>query len=335
MPNACHILDHVDTDSLSNFPHLLFHGSKRSVIYELSAFFAHKIVSRHIHKGISSIKNPHNRKLVEIELASDKKIQFQYIESTYYIEISLMRYGKYMNHIIEDFIKPKMRVPHIMYMKHVFVFHDVEKITNQCMSRLLRIMEKHTNTVLFIFTSTNLSKVISSFRSRCLHVRVPICNTNELTEMSHLLSSHFDMNINMSEEILDNVFNIAKNNFGVCLSIFSCLEMGISLESIEQVLQDKLIDNLIKDILTVKYPREFIEKVRTTYASATMRDYEMSDLCKLVFQTIKPCVSKRKLYRLMDEIAACNHNACMGDRGLFHFEKLMYAVFEICLNYKL
>lgn len=331
MPSACASLDRIQQESLSTCPHIIFYGSNKSVIYELSSFFAHKIVSRNIGQNISQIDNPHIRRLAEIELSSDKKTQFQYIESKYYVEISLKRYGKYMNHIIDDLIKPRMAVPHIVFLKHVFVFHDIDRITNQCMSRLLRIMEKHSEVIQFIFTTTSLSKIITSFRSRCLHIRVPICDEHEVMQVVRLIPNYFDTSFELSDSLVKEILNMASNSVAVSMSILSCLESGIAIEDIKNVFSDNIVSHMVDDVLLTVLPKDIIQTVRTTYANASLKDYDMSDMCKIVLRTVlsRPKISKNKQHKLINLIADCNHDACMGDRGLFHFEKMMYTIYEI------
>jgi replication factor C subunit 3/5 len=98
------------------------------------------------------------------------QVSFYYYWSIYHFEISLNQ--EIADRLwIQQFLKEVIETKSVLEQNKYILITNAEKMTMQSQQMLRRMME--TTTCKFIFTTENITKIITPIRSRCLCMRVP------------------------------------------------------------------------------------------------------------------------------------------------------------------
>lgn len=82
--------------------------------------------------------------------------------------------------IISEFAKSK-QMCHNNFAQKIIIIHEAEKLSRPAQQALRRTMEKFSANVRLIFISTCESRFIGAIRSRCLGVRVPLLDDEQVS----------------------------------------------------------------------------------------------------------------------------------------------------------
>jgi replication factor C subunit 3/5 len=115
-------------------------------------------------------------------------------------------FDKYLiQEIIQDYAKTEILT--ILKYKKLFKIVVIDKIDNlsyYAQASLRRTMEKYANICKFIFISNQLSKIIEPIKSRCILIKVPLPQNNDIVKTL--------LEITTKEKIkLENSFNLLKD----------------------------------------------------------------------------------------------------------------------------
>ena len=89
-------------------------------------------------------------------------------------------------------------------------------------------MEKYADTCKFIFISEQLSKIIEPLKSRCLLVRVPLLNKNEIVQKIINISN--EENINLSLEQLKTIIDNSDNKINNAIWYLEFIKNGLPIK---------------------------------------------------------------------------------------------------------
>jgi len=100
------------------------------------------------------------------------------------------------------------------------VINDADKLTKDAQGGLRRTMEKYMKNCRMILISNNIHKLINPIRSRCLNIRVPAPEQNEiqevLTEVGRLESTNLN-NYVFTSEVINKIASTSNRNLRLAL----------------------------------------------------------------------------------------------------------------------
>ncbi|ORZ02970.1 DNA clamp loader [Syncephalastrum racemosum] len=164
-----------------NFPHLLFYGpSGAGKKTRLAA-----VLRQLFGPGVEKLKIDQR----QFATTSNRKMTFTVVSSNYHLELNPSELEIYDRVIVQDVIKNIAQTQQVdSKAKHNFkvvVIDQADMLTRDAQAALRRTMEKYTPTLRLILCCNSLSKIIAPVRSRCLLVRVPRPNVDEVTHVLH------------------------------------------------------------------------------------------------------------------------------------------------------
>ncbi|KAG9351800.1 hypothetical protein AGOR_G00027050 [Albula goreensis] len=159
-----------------DFPHLLVYGpsgagKKTRIMCLLRELYG---------PGVEKLRIEHQT----ITAPSKKKIEINTIASNYHLEVNASDAGNSDRVVIQELIKTVAQSQQIQSSTQrdfkVVLLTEVDRLTKDAQHALRRTMEKYMATCRLILCCNSTSKVIAPIRSRCLAVRVPLPNTEEV-----------------------------------------------------------------------------------------------------------------------------------------------------------
>jgi len=100
------------------------------------------------------------------------------------------------------------------------VINEADKLTKDAQGGLRRTMEKYMKNCRMILISNNIHKLINPIRSRCLNIRVPAPEQNEiqevLTEVGRLESTNLN-NYVFTPEVINKIASTSNRNLRLAL----------------------------------------------------------------------------------------------------------------------
>lgn len=100
------------------------------------------------------------------------------------------------------------------------MINDADKLTKDAQGGLRRTMEKYMKNCRMILISNNIHKLINPIRSRCLNIRVPAPEQNEiqevLTEVGRLESTNLN-NYVFTSEVINKIASTSNRNLRLAL----------------------------------------------------------------------------------------------------------------------
>ena len=153
--------------------------------------------------------------------------------------------------IIQEYAKSELL--NILKNKKLFKIIIINKIDNlsyYAQASLRRTMEKYSNTCKFILISNQLSKIIEPLRSRCLLVRIPLPNEEQILES--LLYVIYKENIVISYKQLNNIIKNCDNIINNAVWLLEMHNYNIKYTNN----WDIIINNIVDIILNPKLNNE-------------------------------------------------------------------------------
>lgn len=223
----------------ANFQHLVVYGKPGSG----KEFLVDKLLER--------IYNKENTELNEIEYIingygnSKTKVLIKQSKFHIVIEPSSNGFDKYLiQEIIQNYAKTD--ILNIFKYKRLFkivVINKIDSLSNTAQASLRRTMEKYANTCKFIFICDQLSKMIEPLRSRCIEVRVPLPNENQILNTVLNICSNEKMDLTPYD-----LAKILKNCDNKIYNAVWLLEFKKYNHQFDNT-KDKILDNIVSMII--------------------------------------------------------------------------------------
>ena len=186
----------------ANFQHLVVYGKPGSG----KDFLVNKL--------LEEIYGKENIELNEVEYLingygnSKTKVNIKQSKFHIIIEPNSNGFDKYLiQEIIQNYAKTELL--NILKYKRLFkivVINKIDNLSNTAQASLRRTMENYADTCKFIFICDQLSKMIEPLRSRCIEIRVPLPNNEQI--INTLLNISQMEQIDLTE---NNLMYILKN----------------------------------------------------------------------------------------------------------------------------
>jgi replication factor C subunit 3/5 len=185
---------------------------------------------------------------------SNTKTKITIKQSKYHIIIEPNSNGfdKYLiQEIIQEYAKSQLL--NILKNKKLFkivVINKIDNLSYYAQASLRRTMEKYSNTCKFILVSNQLTKIIEPLRSRCLLIRIPLPNNNQILET--LLYIIENENIIISFRKLNEIIDKSENVINHAIWLLEMHMYKIKYENS----WDAIINDIIKMIINQKLNTE-------------------------------------------------------------------------------
>jgi replication factor C subunit 3/5 len=92
----------------------------------------------------------------------------------------------------------------------IIVLHEVDSLTREAQAALRRTMEKYVGSCRLILSCNSLTKVMAPIRSRCLSLRIPSPEENDIKRILDKIKKA--ENKNLSNDQIDKIVNTCDNN---------------------------------------------------------------------------------------------------------------------------
>ncbi|MFQ6071458.1 MAG: AAA family ATPase [Methanosarcinales archaeon] len=187
---------------------------------------------------------------------------------------------------------------------------------------LRRIMERYNRTCRFIFSTTQLSKLIPPIRSRCLNLFF-----SPLLDQKKYIKYIADKeNINITEEGIDAIQYYAKGDLAKAintLQIATTLESKISEETIfEIVSMESPEEKKIKELINATFNNKFIDAIKLIDTLLQKYGLSGSEILKLFHDTILKKYPDQ-LAKYIKYIADADYNLTKGSKERIQLEHLL------------
>jgi replication factor C subunit 3/5 len=291
-------------NKFDDLPNILVYGSygigKKSRIYSILQHLAN-----------DSIYNK------EYIIQNDK---VKFYKSAYHIEFDLIHYNLNDKCILETFLKNFCETRNIGFdIPKIVIFFNAHLLSKISQYMLRRIIEINSNNVRFIFSLTNLNKLIEPLKSRFILMRIPTPSKNELLkiinkENNNLTQSQIDILL----ENCDNNINKIKHSIPLLLKNINIIEnYKIELNNIFDIITSK----------NYKINKHYYQIRNTIYELYTDNNNEnilFEYLYKKVLKDIN--INNNKKMDFIKEVAILNHKMSIGNKEPLYLERLINTI---------
>jgi DNA polymerase III delta prime subunit len=309
-----------------NVPNKIFDSILSKSIEDLSNinFYGHpgsfkNLYPYYLIKKLTGTYNTNTRKIVEKLVINNNVVEFELILNDNFIEINPSLYGFYDKFIITNYIQNLIKIRNITQRKHIILFRDLDKLSNNSYMTLRRILEKYSNNTLFIFTSTNISCINEAIISRCQNIR---CTIETEKNLKNFLSFYIEDKNNIKKIIQKSNRDINKIMF-----------MHSKINSDEE--QKLILQNSIKEqIQFIKKTKDFLKVIKENrnflnqILNFSYNNEEIIQEFKIILLKIfKKYQSKISL--VFDLLRELDANLINAQKDFFAYEQFLLKLYKI------
>ena len=148
------LVDENNLTNLSNYdiPHINLYGPEGS----MKKFYAYHIINKLNNNNINTREFNIQEQNI---LIKNNNVSFKLTNHKYFKEINLYHKLGNERNILKNYIMSIIQTKNICAKKHIFIINDFDKLKYNSYMLLRRAMEIHSQEVIFIFISNNLSKI--------------------------------------------------------------------------------------------------------------------------------------------------------------------------------
>lgn len=263
------------------------------------------------------------------------------IQTIYHDDIPMIRFKEFISinlynvsvscvkNIIE-FLKELSLTKTINNTNRIICLYNFDYISQYYQLTLRRIIEKSTNTVRYIITTTHINAIIETIRSRFMPFRIPnITESNLKTCLNDILSKH---EIKVTPKKIDKYVNYFNNDLINCLLYLNLINAEKQYKGHNTYVNDivnyfktcKKTKNL--DTL-VKHTRELLKTFIKTNINNTRVQHAILNV------VVKESTSITNTHNIVKIIASSNENMLNSNRLLYHYEEMLYKIHKEMLSW--
>lgn len=264
----------------------------------------------------------------------NKTLTFEYITSNYHIDINPSNYGMNDKYIISELIEDYTTTRNIITNKWVSILiRNADKLSDSAMMVLKKIIEKNTNTI-FIILSSSFSKIDSTILNSSIKIRVPNPSYSNIIKcLSDIAKSE---NIKYNCEELEDIINTSMKwssipHISDCMNIMQI--SYISGKYVKFVVNQHIkIEEMIKLINIHKYNVNNILQFRSILYSLYIYNINIIELFKYTITYFCINVNHPVLYKLIENAAKYDVLMSSGNKLPMFYEAFMWANMYELLN---
>ncbi|GAB1221112.1 hypothetical protein ENUP19_0374G0002 [Entamoeba nuttalli] len=340
-PNSFNELDHaneanellINLSKNKDMPHLLFHGPEGSGKYTRALLYLKNIYGDGVMKiepsttvidvkgkpkEINLRSSPYHVELIPSNATeSDKLVIQEYVKSltTFQTLSSLIQQKSTNRLILSSNSEPKQCLKEKQTKFRVIMIFDADHLTNEAQQSLRRTMETGSEVCRFILFCTNPCSVIQPIRSRCVMIRVPLPNKQQMTKIVEKLGGN------------EKIVGISRGN--ILLAEAAAFEYRLTGKIENLYWREKLAEIVIgmKKISSKEFEKKRDEIVElSTIISAdtilkTMFWYLMESKIDPKYKIEIPSIAMKH-----------SHNMSLGTEPIYHIEAFMLEISSLLNN---
>lgn len=157
---------------LDNISNIILYGNK---FY--GSMYSYYLLNKHLNKTFNTSLYKYETKMLKI---NNSNVEFNYYQSEHIIKLDFSSYYNNSNHIISKFLLPIIQNKRIDNNKHIILIENFNNLITQSFSILRVMLEKYKDNCIFIFIACSSHNIPDYIKSRCLMIRCPIINNNNL-----------------------------------------------------------------------------------------------------------------------------------------------------------
>ena len=262
-------------------------------------------------------------------------------DTIYHDDIPMIRYKEFISinlynvsvscvkNIIE-FIKDTSVTKTINNKNKIICLYNFDYISDYYQLTLRRIIEKHSNTVRYIITTSNINAIIETIRSRFIALRIPnTIESNLKTCLNDILSKH---DTKVTPKKLDTFVNHFDNDLINCLLNLNLIKTEKQYKGHNTCVNDivnyfKICKKTKKIDTLVKHTRELLKTfIKTNINNSCVQNCILNIV-------VKESPSINKTHNIVKIIASSNHTMINSNRLLYHYEEMLYKIHKEMLSW--
>ena len=270
----------------------------------------------------SILRNLSNDSIYNKEyIIHNDKVKFY--KSAYHVEFDLNHYNLNDKCILETFLKSFCESRNIGFdIPKIVIFFNAQLLSKISQYMLRRIIELNSHNVRFIFSITNLNKLIEPLKSRFILMRIPTPYKNDLLKIIN------KENNNLTQSQIDLLLENSDNNINKIKQFIPLL-----LKNINIIEKYKIELNNIYDLITsnnYQLKKHYYQIRNTIYDLYTDNNNENILFEYLYKKVLKDNKFKddKKIY-FMKEVAIINHKMSIGNKEPLYLELLINTILFI------
>jgi replication factor C subunit 3/5 len=310
---------HVETNNLlqkisqsPDFPHLLLFGPSGSGRKTRALCILREIFGLGADKVRTETKT--------LKTAGGTSFTVEVTTSSFHIEVSPGELGGNRDAIlIQTLIKEAAQTPPPVVSEKtrgfkVVVIHDADTLSKQAQAGLRRTMEKYISSCRIILIAENFSRLIPPIRSRCLCIRVPRPETQEIAQtLANVASDENIKNINVNE-----ISEASGRDLRRALLLLDVARVA-GHARLNKFPWEAYVEEIGRDIVTEQTPRVLLlvrNKFYDLLGSGIPAD--------VIFSKLARALPARQ--DLLEIAAEFEHSAKLGSKAIFHLEAYVAGV---------
>ena len=303
------------TNRYASFQHLILYGSPGSD----KEYIVNKLLERVFDSNIKV-----NEVEYQVSGYSNTKTKILIKQSKYHIIIEPNSNGfdKYLiQEIIQEYAKSE--ILDIMKNKKLFkivVINKIDNLSYYAQASLRRTMEKYSSICKFILISEQLSKIIEPIRSRCLLVRVPLPNREQILETLLYIINKESIEISFSN--LNNIINKSENKINQAIWLLEMYRYNITYDkNWEQVINNIISLILNKNNWINKKLYALIKKIREMFYILFITNIPTQLIIRKIMIKLLNRIDNLQLkYNIIDITSIYEQRLSQGTRHIIHLE---------------
>lgn len=152
----------------------------------------------------------------EFKATATTTVECVVYQSNYHLEVTPSESERYDRVIVNTLIKELAGsaqldvIEDIRYKFKVIVIHELDKLSREAQSGLRRTMEKYMHNCRIIFNCESLSRVLPPLKSRCVQIRIPGPQNEDIVKVLQNVAKTEDFSLN--EEIAKKIAVSSRRN---------------------------------------------------------------------------------------------------------------------------
>eukprot|EP01135_Chromosphaera_perkinsii_P006671 Nk52_evm73s554 gene=Nk52_evmTU73s554 len=269
---------------------------------------------------------------------SKSKIELTTISSNYHIEINPSDAGNNDRLIIQDVLKEIAQSQQLDSQAQksfkIVVLSEVDMLTKDAQHALRRTMEKYVSTCRLILCTTNVSKVLSPIRSRCLCLRVPAPDEEEVIGVLNKIAAK--ENITIPREFAVKLAATSNRNLRkAILSLEASKVNSYPFNANGQVMKadwELYLQETARSILSEQNPHRLME-VRGRLYELLSHCIPPSTIMKSLCEELVKNLDSGLKVEVISWAAFYEHRIQCGTKAIYHLEAFVVKFMSIYKNF--
>ena len=327
--NITDIYKNFDNNCLTNLtdydiPHINLYGPDGS----MKKFYAYYIINKLNNINI----NTQEFKIQEENfLIKNNNVNFKLINHKYFKEINLYHKLSNEKNILKFYILSIIKTKNIFVTKHIFIINDFDKLKYNSYMLLRRVMEIYSKDVIFIFISSNLSKIPEVIKSRCLNIRCPLLNNKHIIKIVKKLTTDYDIE---KKDITKLIKKNENDIYKILLNLENLVKMDIdNSEKKNNNYQDILYNDItthLNYIRKEKNPLKVLQKNREFIFKLINFNFNnqiiLENFLKIIIKKYNKYLPLNQIVKLTSKT---DHDILNSSREIYHYEMYLLKIYKM------